>query len=130
MEICAPAIAHFGRYIELDAQVADEARLDFHLLDSSESIDYDARIVSTGGISNDVGGGTLSFYASQFIFHNNILISNGTTNTTVATIDLLSSYATLSNAHFTDSLTIPGAVSNDSIEFPTGLALGSDISAA
>ena len=93
-------------------------------------MDYDARIVSNGGIANDVGGGTLSFYTSQFIFHNNILISNGTNNTAVATIDLLSFYAPLSDAHFTGSLSIPGAVSNDIIEFPTGLPLGSDISAA
>ena len=35
-----------------------------------------------------------------------------------------------SNAHFTDSLTIYGAVSNDTIEFSTGLPLGSNISAA
>ena len=127
---CAPAIANFGRYLELDAQVPDEARLDFHSLDSSESMDYDARIVSNGGITNDVGGGTLSFYAAQFIFHNSILISNGTTNTAVATMDLLSSYAPLSDAQFTGSLSIPGAVSHDVIEFPTGLPLGSDISAA
>ena len=72
----------------------------------------------------------LEFYASQFIFHNKILKSNGTSNTAVATIDLLSFYAPLSNAHFTDSLAIPGAVLNDIIEFPTGLPLASDISAA
>ena len=127
---CAPAFFNVGRYIELDVQIADEARLDFHSLDSSDGMDYDARIVCNSGITNDVGGGTLSFYASQFIFHNNILISNGTTNTAVATIDLLSFYAPLSNAHFTDSLSIPGAVSTDIIEFATGLPLGSDLSAA
>ena len=70
------------------------------------------------------------FLSMLLIFHNNILIRNGTTNTAVATIDLLSFYAPLSNAHFTDSLTIPGAGLNNIIKFPTGLPLGSNISAA
>ena len=86
--------------------------------------------MSNGGIVDDIGGAVLSFYATEFIFHNNIFISNGTTNTAVATVDLLSSSAPLSNAQFTGSLSIPGAVLNAVIEFPTGLPLGMDISAA
>ena len=93
-------------------------------------MDYDARIMCKGGLANNVGGGTLSVYTSQFVFHNPLYISDGTHNNVVATMDTLGLYAPLSNAHFTDSLTIPGAVSNDTIEFPTGLPLASDISAA
>ena len=45
-------------------------------------------------------------------------------------MDTLVSYAPLSNAHFTDSLIIPGATSNDNITFPAGLPLASDITSA
>ena len=45
-------------------------------------------------------------------------------------MDTLGFYAPLSNAHFTDCFTIPGAVSNDTIKFPTGLPLASNIFAA
>ena len=62
---CAPAIANVGRYIELDVQVANEARLDFHLLDNSTGMDYDSRIVCNGGIANDICGGTLSILLSS-----------------------------------------------------------------
>ena len=90
---CAPASFNEGQYIELDVQVPDEARLDFHSLDTSTGMDYDVRIVCNSGFANDVGGGTLFFYASQFIFYNPMYISNGTHNNAVATIDTLGFYA-------------------------------------
>ena len=46
---CAPVLFNEGRYIELDVQVPGEAGLDFHSLDLSTGMDYDARIVCNGG---------------------------------------------------------------------------------
>ena len=63
---CTPAFYSIGRYIELDVQVADEARLDFHSCNTSSGMDYDARIVCNSGLANNAGGRTRSFefYAS------------------------------------------------------------------
>ena len=85
--------------------MADEARLDFHSCDSDiKGKDCDARIVCKNGLPNNVAGGTLSFYASQFIFHNNVYTKKGMNNILVATMDVFAFYALITNAQFADAL--------------------------
>ena len=52
----------------MDVSTTNTARLDFHSNDANTSIDYDARIVCTGGIANTITGGALTCAAASHTF--------------------------------------------------------------
>jgi len=61
------AYRNVGRFIEIGADAANTAYIDFHSNDNSD-VDYDTRILSING-SGSAGGGSLNFYAnSGYVF--------------------------------------------------------------
>lgn len=56
-----------GRYVEMAADTANNAYVDFHSLDGSTS-DYDSRIISQGGTTGVTGYGSLIFQSNGYRF--------------------------------------------------------------
>ena len=66
---CKFGYRNVGRFVEVGADSVDVAYIDFHSKDGSD-VDYDSRILSTGGTTNTMGGGALQFYADGgYIFN-------------------------------------------------------------
>jgi hypothetical protein len=56
-----------GRHVEIQANTPNNAYIDFHSKDGSD-VDYDARIISTGGTNNTIGEGALTFQANNYTY--------------------------------------------------------------
>ena len=71
-----------GRFLEVAADVADSCYLDFHSKDSNAAtVDYDARILATGGNAGSSGGASMSYYAyAHHLYCQNTSISRNGTN--------------------------------------------------
>ena len=71
-----------GRNIELGVDSPNCCYIDFHSCDANSSgVDYDSRIISSGGNSSG-GGGTLDYLATNHNFHGTLSLNGNTVATT------------------------------------------------
>ena len=80
------AYVNTGRYLEVGTDSANYCYIDFHSNDA-DTVDYDSRILSSGGTSTQ-GNGALNYYATSHSFNGTVSI-NGATAATQSWVCLL-----------------------------------------
>ena len=83
-----------GRLVELNCGGANYAGIEFHSNDANTTmVTYDSRIYSSGGTNGSASQGALYYEAKSHTFNSTVKIGTKT----VATTDIVTSYALLSN---------------------------------